>query len=126
MDQIKLIVDWNKIANNNTHNYHLANSMLVEELAETVLAMKTKNYTEMLDWILDIFFIWIGELHKVWFSSEQINEALSRIIENNYSKFTKDKEWTLICERDPNWKIIKPAKFKPVDLSDIICTLSIK
>lgn len=120
MDQIKLIVDLNKIANNNTHNYHLANSMLVEELAETVLAMKNKDYTEMLDWILDIFFIWIGELHKVWFSSEQINEALSRIIENNYSKFTKDELWTLVCKRDPNWKIMKPEWFKPVDISDII------
>ena len=46
MNEIKLIVDWNKIANNNTHNYHLANSMLIEELSETVIAMKTKNYTE--------------------------------------------------------------------------------
>jgi hypothetical protein len=57
MKQIEQITTWNKIADNNTFNYHLANSMLLEELSETTLAMKRKDYTEMLDGILDLFII---------------------------------------------------------------------
>lgn len=119
-EQIKSIIDWNKIAENNTFNYHLANSMLIEELAETTLAMKNKNYPEMLDWILDLFIIWIWELHKVWYTAEQIETGLDRIIQNNYSKFQYDEKWTHTCLKDSNWKIIKPEWFTSVDLSDLI------
>ena len=120
MKQIEQITTWNKIADNNTFNYHLANSMLIEELSETTLAMKRKDYTEMLDWILDMFIIWIWELHKVWFTPEQIETALDRIILNNYSKFQYDEKGSPICIKDGNGKIMKPDGFTPVDLSDIM------
>jgi hypothetical protein len=94
--------------------------MLIEELSETTLAMKKKDYTEMLDWILDMFIIWVWELHKVWFTPEQIETALNRIIFNNYSKFQYDEKGSHICVKDSNGKIMKPAWFTPVDLSDII------
>jgi hypothetical protein len=46
---INKIIEWNKIANNNNFNYHLENSMLSEEFAETIIALKTKNKQEALD-----------------------------------------------------------------------------
>lgn len=120
MKQIEQITTWNKIADNNTFNYHLENSMLIEELSELVIAMKTKNYTEMLDAVADIFIIGVGTLHKVWFTPEQIETALDRIILNNYSKFQYDEKGSHICVKDSNGKIMKPEWFTPVDLSDII------
>lgn len=120
MKQIEQITTWNKIADNNTFNYHLENSMLIEELSELVIAMKTKNYTEMLDAVADIFIIGVGTLHKVWFTAEQIETALDRIILNNYSKFQYDEKGSHICVKDSNGKIMKPEWFTPVDLSDII------
>lgn len=121
MNQIDQIIEWNKIAENNTFDYHLANSMLSEEFSETVNAMKTWDNIEMLDWILDMFIIWIWELHKKWVTADQITKWLDLIIENNYSKFNLDrKTWQYTCIKDNNGKIMKPEGFKSVDLSNIL------
>jgi hypothetical protein len=93
--------------------------MLSEEFAETIIALKTKNKQEALDWILDMFIIWIGTLHKLEFTAEQIETALERIVNNNYDKF-EYKDWNYTCIKDNNGKIMKPKWFKAVDLSDLI------
>lgn len=117
---IESIINWNKIAENNSFNKSLEMSMLSEEFAETILAIKNKDKKETLDGVLDMFIIWIWTLHKMGFNSEQISTALERIINNNYDKFQYDTEWNHICIKDENWKIMKPVWFKPVDLSDLI------
>lgn len=117
---IESIINWNKIAENNSFNKWLEMSMLSEEFAETILAIKNKDKKETLDGVLDMFIIWIWTLYKMGFNSEQISTALERIMNNNYSKFQYDTEWNHICIKDENWKIMKPVWFKPVDLSDLI------
>lgn len=123
---IESIINWNEIAENNSFNKWLEMSMLSEEFAETILAIKNKDKKETLDGVLDMFIIWIWTLHKMGFNSEQISTALERIMDNNYSKFKK-VEWavyvnwfTYQCIKDENWKIMKPVWFKPVDLYDLI------
>lgn len=117
---IEKIIQWNKIAENNSFNKSLEMSMLSEEFAETILAIKNKDKKETLDGVLDMFIIWIGTLHKMWFNAEKISTALERIIDNNYDKFQYDEQWNHICIKDENWKIMKPKNFTPVDLSDLI------
>lgn len=39
-DAIKSIVCWNTIAGNTEFNYHLESSMMGEEFAETIIALK--------------------------------------------------------------------------------------
>lgn len=120
MKQIEQIINWNKIAWNNNFIPSLEKSLLIEELQETIQAIDNNNYTEILDGVIDSFFVWIGTLHKVWFTPEQIETALDRIIMNNYSKFQYDEKGSHICVKDNNGKIMKPDWFTPVDLSDII------
>ena len=118
-DYIESIINWNKIADNNEFNKHLEMSMLSEEFAETILAIKNKDSIEVLDWVIDMFIIWVWTLHKLWYNSEQIAIAFDAIMVNNYSKFQYDEQWNHICVKDSNWKILKPEWFTPVDLSDL-------
>lgn len=119
-ENIESIINWNKIAENNNLNRHLEISMLSEEFAETILAIKKWDKIEILDWVIDLFIVWVWTLYKHWFNEEQINEAFKRIMHNNYSKFQYDTEWNHICIKDSNWKILKPEWFVWVDLSDLV------
>jgi glycine cleavage system aminomethyltransferase T len=62
--------------------------------------------------------VWIWTLHKLWFTPEQINEALNRIIENNFSKFHKE-DGKYVCIKNEQGKIMKPEWFTPVYLEDL-------
>lgn len=116
---IENIFEWNNIAENMKFNSHLEISMLSEEFAETILAIKKKDKKETLDGVLDMFIIWMWTLYKMGFDIDNVNEAFNRIMENNYSKFKKWDYWYYV-EKDDTWKIIKPEWFKPVDLNDLI------
>jgi hypothetical protein len=88
--------------------------MLSEELAEAIIALKEKDNIEAVDWILDIFWVWIWTLYKLWLSPEQINDCFKEIKASNYSKFIKDKNWNTVALKDETWKILKPeTHFKP-------------
>lgn len=118
---IEDVINWNKIAENNSFNKWLEMSMLSEEFSETILAIKDKDKKETLDGVIDMFIIWIWTLHKMGFNSEQISTAIERIMNNNYSKFEYNKEECFYkCIKDENWKIMKPEWFQSVDLSDLI------
>ena len=119
-NQIENIINWNKIAGNNDFNKHLEASMLSEEFAETIIAIKNKDKIEVLDWVCDMLIIGVWTLHKLWFTSEQISKAMDLIMDNNYSKFQYDEKWSHICIKDENWKILKPEWFTPVDLSYLV------
>lgn len=116
---IENIFEWNNIAENMKFNSHLEMSMLSEEFAETILAIKKKDKKETLDGVLDMFIIWMWTLYKMGFDIDNVNEAFNRIMENNYSKFKKWDYWYYV-EKDDTWKIIKPEWFKPVDLSNLV------
>lgn len=120
---IEKILNWNKIANEwemPKFNKNLELALLLEEVEEYKQAVQADDYTEILDAIIDIVFVWIGSLWKRWFTAEQIQDSLNRVINNNYSKFQYDEKGSHIVVKYPNWKIMKPEWFTPVDLSDII------
>lgn len=118
MEQIKEIINWNIIANNNNYNPELEKAMLTEELNETIEAINNNDRIEILDWVIDLFFVWVGTLHKLWFTPEQIEEALDLIIENNLSKFHYEN-WKYTCIRNEAGKIIKPEWFIKVNLDNL-------
>lgn len=115
LNAIKSICEWNEIAGNKwKFNRHLETSMLSEELSEVIIALKEKDNIEAVDWILDVFWVWIGTLYKLWLSPEQINDCFEEIKASNFSKFIKSEDGKTIALKDETWKILKPKTyFKP-------------
>ena len=114
LEAIKTICQWNEIAGNTGVNRHLETSMLSEELAEAIIALKEWDKVEAADGILDIFWVWIGTLYKMGLSAEQINNCFEEIQASNFSKFTQNDSWETVAIKDNTWKIMKPEKyFKP-------------
>ena len=109
MKEINKIIEWNKICGNTNFNRHLESSMLSEEFAETIVALKENDKIEVLDGVIDMFWIWIWTLYKMWVTEEQIQKAFNEIEKSNYSKFI---DWKAI--KDETGKILKPKwYFKP-------------
>lgn len=115
LDAIKSICEWNEIAGNKgKFNRHLETSMLSEELAEAIIALKEWDNIEAVDGILDVFWVGIGTLYKRWLSPEQINSCFEEIKASNFSKFVKDNAGNTIALKDKTGKIMKPdTHFKP-------------
>ena len=115
LEAIKAIYKWNEIAWNKwKFNRHLETSMLSEELSEAIIALKENDKIELVDWILDVFWVWIWTMYKMWLTAEQINSCFEEIKASNFSKFTKDNNWNINALKDDMWKVIKPkTHFKP-------------
>ena len=115
LDAIKSVMKWNEIAwNKDSFNRHLETSMLSEELAEALIAMKEKDNVELVDGILDVFWVWMWTLYKLGMTPEQINSCFEEIRDSNYSKFEKDSNGNFKVLKDSSGKILKPeAYFKP-------------
>lgn len=118
IDIIKDIENWNKVCGNTEYNRHLEASMLSEEFAELIIALKNKDKREAVDWLLDVFWVWIWTLIKLWLSAEDINKAFNEIKESNYSKLIFEA-WEWVALRDTTGKVIKPAHYRAPDLSFI-------
>ena len=117
---IENIINWNKIAGNTTYDKELEYRLFNEEAHETLTAIRRGDIVEILDWVIDTMFVWIWTLGKLWFTPEQIEEAIKRITDNNYSKFQYDIEWHHKCLKDEQWKILKPMNYTKVDLTDLL------
>jgi len=65
--------------------------MLQEELNETAEALKKWDLVESVDWLIDIIFVAIGTMHKLWLSSDKITACRDEVCRSNDSKipFTK-------------------------------------
>ena len=115
LEAIKSICEWNEIAWNTwKFNRHLETSMLSEELAEVIIALKENNRVEATDGILDIFWVGIGTLYKMWLSPEQIYTCFEEIKASNFSKFIQNEDGTKVAIKDESGKILKPdSYFKP-------------
>ena len=115
---IKDVYQWNEVAGNLEYNRHLEASMLSEELAEVIIALKNKDKVEAVDGVLDVLFVGLGTLQKLWVSAEEVEACWEEIVASNYSKFT-EKNGELTVQKE--WgKIIKPPHFKAPDLKSII------
>ena len=120
-EAIESIIEWNEVAwNKGTFNRHLETSMLAEELAEVIIGLKEGNRVEVVDGILDVFWVWIGTLYKMGLSAEQINACFEEIKKSNFSKFIPNANggWEVI--RDASWKIQKPQGYFKPELGKIL------
>lgn len=118
MNYIKEIMKWNETAGNKDNfNYFLESAMLAEENAETIIAMKSGDDIELIDWVIDSFIVGIGSLYKKWFTEEQINRCFEEIIRSNNSKFLNGE-----CQKIDG-KIIKPKTFSPANLEKALWDL---
>lgn len=116
--EINSIIEWNKVCGNTEYNRHLEASMISEEFAELIVALKNKDRREAVDWLLDILWVWIWTLYKLWLSAEDIDKAFQEISKSNYSKLIFE-DWNYIALRDATGKIIKPSHYQQPDLSFI-------
>ncbi len=110
----KRVIEWNEKAGNLNWvvNYWLEIDMLKEELSETEQAIKNNDTIEVVDWIIDLIFVGIWTLHKMWLSADDISWAFNEVCDSNDSKFP--------FKKDENWKVKKNPNFKRPDLSKII------
>lgn len=117
-EYIEWIYHWNHIAwNISNYNKELAKRLIIEEHNETLEALDNNNFREVIDWAADSFIVLIWEFKKKWIDPNDIYNAMIDIMDNNFSKFTQDKNWNLVALKDEQGKIIKPAWFGKVDLS---------
>lgn len=95
-----------------TIDHKLECKMLQEELDEFKQASIEYNTVEMVDWLIDIMFVAIGTLHKLWLSPQQIEDCRKEVCDSNYSKlpFTKGEDG----------KVSKWPHFKKPNLEYII------
>lgn len=115
LEAIQAICEWNEIAGNKWKlNRHLETSMLSEELAEAIIALKENDAIEVVDGILDVFWVWVGTMYKMWLSPEQIHNCFEEIKASNFSKFVQNTDGKFEVLKDETWKILKPeSHFKP-------------
>lgn len=113
-DFIEKIFDWNQLSwfEVNNVNKHLENSLLIEEVAEFLIALKDQNKIEIADAFWDIIFVLCWTMYKLWFTSEQCKNIIIEVIESNFSKFEKTKDGSYKVLRDKGWKIQKGKNFR--------------
>lgn len=89
-------------------NYDLEYEMLLEELSETQLAMANNDKVEIVDWLIDIIFVAIWTLHKLWLTSDQIDKCYDLVCESNNSKWFVKNE----AGKIQKWPNYHPPKIK--------------
>jgi len=88
--------------------------LMKEENKEYLAALKEGDLVEVLDACVDKLYILAGTINNHGLQ-EAVIEAFNRVHENNLTKIVDGK-----VLRNPDGKILKPAGFKPVSLTDLI------
>ncbi len=134
--------DFNEISGNFTYTntkaakVDLQLSLIFEKLQETITAFENGNDVEILDGAVDVAVTAFGLLQHLNEQGYDVDTAMQRVAANNLSKFTPvgervgyDPE-TQVVEFNSEYqvsvlrnkatgKVMKPANFPPVDLSDL-------
>lgn len=101
---IQRIIDWNQAVGNfpGEFDWKLEIEMLEEEFNETKMAISSNDKVEIVDWAIDMVFVAIGTLYKLWVNKETIEKCFTSVCDSNFSKlpFTKTvdgkvKKWPL-------------------------------
>ena len=66
---------------------------------------------EVVDGCLDLIFVAIWTMHKLWLTAEEIYLSFNHVCAKNDAKWTK---------KDESWKIIKPKEFRPPFFDKIV------
>lgn len=78
-------------------------AMLTEELEEFAEASRAQDEIEMVDGLIDIIFVAVWSLHKMWFTEDQIILFWEEICNSNFTK--------LPFQKAPNGKIMKSPNY---------------
>lgn len=104
-----------------------------EEYIETVDAFDNKDAIELVDGAIDQIVVGLGLLQKLEAAGVNVEDAFTRINQNNLSKFSDsilsqppnttaefNKRWEKWVFKDKNTgKVKKPLDFSPVELSSV-------
>lgn len=128
---------FNSVANNlnNVTPESVSNqlSFIYEELVETIDALEAGDDEELLDGCADLFVTVAGLMQKLDAAGFKVAEAITRVNENNLSKFNStgnfqppntnavyNKQYDLYSFLDKETgKIMKPTNFLSVDLDGL-------
>lgn len=93
MLDIAKIYEWNEEFWNKpwTYKTELEMIMLTEEFNETIKAMQEWNLVETIDWIVDIIFVAMGTLYKLWVPSTVVTQCFDSVIKSNFTKILSRK-----------------------------------
>lgn len=94
---------------------NLRYELMAEENKEYFTAAMKNNLVEVLDAVVDQYYILLGTINSHGLQGV-FEEAFNRVHQNNLTKIGPDGK----VLRNPDGKVLKPANFKPVDLSDLI------
>lgn len=89
--------------------------LITEEVAETIKAMSTGNMVEILDGLVDTVYVIVGAAISYGLG-DVFMEAFAEVHKNNMSKLGPDGKPII----DSGGKIIKPERYKPVDLKPLL------
>ena len=92
----------------------LGAELISEEVDELIGAVSSSDIVEVLDALVDITYLVIGEVHKFGLS-QKFEEAFDLVHANNMSKLGSDGK--PIYREDG--KVLKPEGFKPVNLKQL-------
>lgn len=111
---IKKVIDWNEKAWNERWaiDNRLESKLLMEEAMETVYAHATNDKIEIVDWLIDVMFVAIWTLHKLWLTEEQITQCYEEVCRSNFSK--------LPFVKTEDGKVKKWPNFTRPDFTNII------
>lgn len=109
--------------------------LIQEEYLEGVEAFDLEDKVGLLDSAIDMWVVVSGLLQKLDKLGFNVSEALTRVSENNLSKFIPlgqpvhyekgiiseyNDKYEVVVLKDLTGKVRKPVNYKPVDLSDCV------
>lgn len=100
MDFLDKIYNWVKIAKPewelektpSTLTKSLLNAIIKEEINEVFDGIEEDNHSEILDGIVDSFWVLINVLVAYNISIDKLKDVIQKVEESNYSKFCKTEE----------------------------------
>lgn len=86
--------------------------MIIEEVKELADAMDDVNAIQVVDALVDIMYVCIWTMHKLWLREETMKSVFHEVCDSNDTKhpFVKDK----------NWKVKKNPNTRKPNISDLV------
>ena len=110
--KIAEVEEGNLLKNPTEDKIKLRNALLREEVEELEEALWGINEVEILDAGVDILYILLGTMHEAGLL-DKFEKAWDLVHTNNMSKLDENGK----VHKNEHGKVIKPANYKPVDLT---------
>jgi len=93
------------------YDWYLDYSMMREEIREFLLASDSDDKVEMVDACIDVIFVALWTLHKLWLDAESITRAYDEVCRSNDSKIGAKKR---------DGKVTKGENYSPPNLNFVL------